>query len=55
MAQYDSAGTMTLSYFMVTDDYTGYRLLYAPDFRDDNSSQRMPMIEKMANSFRIMK
>jgi hypothetical protein len=55
MAQYDSAGTMTLSYFMVTDDYTGYRLLYAPDFRDDNSSQRTPTIEKMANSFRITK
>jgi hypothetical protein len=55
MAQYDSAGTMTLSYFMVTDDYTGYRLLYAPDFRDDNSTQRMPMIERMANTFRITK
>jgi hypothetical protein len=55
MAQYDSAGTMTLSYFMVTDDYTGYRLLYAPDFRDDSSTQRMPIIEKMANSFRITK
>jgi hypothetical protein len=55
MAQYDDAGTMTLSYFMVTDDYTGYRLLYAPDFRDDNSSQRMPMIENMTNSFKITK
>lgn len=29
--QYDSAGTMTLSYFMVTDDYTGYRSSKRPD------------------------
>jgi hypothetical protein len=55
MAQYDDAGTMALSYFMVTDDYTGYRLLYSPDFREDNPTQYMPMIDRMVNSFRITK
>ena len=55
MAQYDDAGTMTLSYFMVTDDYTGYRLLYSPDFREDNPTQHMPVIDRMVNSFRITK
>jgi hypothetical protein len=55
MAQYDDAGTMTLSYFMVTDDYTGYRLLYSPDFREDNPTQHLPVIDRMVNSFRITK
>ena len=59
MAQYNytacimNCDPMTLSYFMATDDYTGYHLLYAPDFRDDNSTQRVPMIERMVNSFKI--
>jgi hypothetical protein len=57
MAQYKGGGSMYLSYFMVTNDYTGYRLLYEPDFREDigNTTERLPMIEKMANSFKIQK
>jgi hypothetical protein len=45
--------TMALSYFMVTDDYTGYRLLYAVD--DDEFSRYLPIIERMVSTFRITK
>ena len=64
MAQYNASSScvlncppMTLTYFMVTDDYTGYRLFYEPDFRDKNwnSSERLSTIERMASSFRITK
>ena len=57
MAQYKGGNSMYLSYFMVTNDYTGYRLSYDPDFREDigNFTERLPMIERMANSFRITK
>jgi hypothetical protein len=61
IAQYNRTGCVanfdpiTLSYFMATDDYNGYRLLYETDFRDKNSSERMPMIERMANSSIITK
>jgi hypothetical protein len=51
-------GIMTLSYFMVTDDYTGYRLLYEIEddddtIDDDQFSRYLPLIERMVNSFRI--
>jgi hypothetical protein len=46
-------GTMALSYFMVTDDYTGYRLLYAVD--DNEFTKYMPEVERMVNSFQITK
>ena len=57
MAQYKGGDSMYLSYFMVTNDYTGYRLSYDPDFPEDigNFTERLPMIERMANLFRITK
>jgi hypothetical protein len=44
---------------MVTDDYTGYRLLYEIEDDDDTIddddqfSRYLPLIERMVNSFRI--
>jgi hypothetical protein len=57
MAQYSGGCDIFLAYFMVTDDYTGYRLLYEPDFRDKNgdSSERGEALERMITSFKITK
>jgi hypothetical protein len=43
--------SVALSYFMVTDDYKGYRLLYEVD--DNEFTRYMPEIERMINSFKI--
>jgi len=51
---------MELSYFMVTDDYTGYRLIYRIAAGDESIeynefTKYMPEIERMVNSFKITK
>jgi hypothetical protein len=51
---------MSLSYFMVTDDFTGYRLLYQTDDDEDTTDDyRFPkyllLFERFVESFRITK
>ena len=53
-------GIKSLSYFMVTDDFTGYRLLYQIDdddtTTDDGQFPRyLPLFERMVSTFRITK
>ena len=54
------SGVMSLSYFMVTDDFTGYRLLYQIDDEEDTtdgyrSPKYLPLFERFVESFRITK
>lgn len=57
MTQYTGGCDRFLTYFMVTDDYTGYRLSYEPDSKDKNanSSERASIIRGMITSFKITK
>jgi hypothetical protein len=52
------SGVMSLSYFMVTNDFTGYRLLYQIDDDEDTTDdyrfpKYLPLFERFVESFRI--
>ena len=54
-AQFEGGCDTYLRYYMATDDYTGYELVYNPDFRDDNSNstERGSTLKRMITSFNI--